>query len=51
MTYDRLAILVGGWSLFALVAFKVAKSKIDTKVYNPFEILDLSMVRPYYSVY
>lgn len=39
----RLAILVGGWSLFALVAFKVAKSKIDTKVYNPFEILDLSM--------
>ncbi|GJE83968.1 DnaJ-domain-containing protein [Phanerochaete sordida] len=39
----RLFILTAGWSIFAFVVYKVASSKIESKVYNPFEILDISM--------
>lgn len=40
----RSLILLVGWSMFAFVAYKVAISKHDNKVYNPFEILDIAMV-------
>lgn len=39
----RLAILTVGWSLLGFVLYKVATSKDNTKVYNPFEILNLAM--------
>lgn len=39
----RLFVLIAGWSFFGFVVYKVATSKNDTKVYNPFEILGINM--------
>ena len=33
-----------GWSIFGFVLYKVATSTDNTKVYNPFEILNIAMV-------
>jgi translocation protein SEC63 len=37
--------VVGGWALFAYIAYKVANSSGGGSIYNPFEILGLSEVR------
>ncbi|KAF8871165.1 hypothetical protein BD779DRAFT_1478393 [Infundibulicybe gibba] len=38
----KLTLLVVGWSIFALLCYRAAGAKLDNKVYNPFEILELS---------
>ncbi|KAF9475267.1 translocation protein sec63 [Pholiota conissans] len=38
--------LVGGWSLFALVCYRVSLLKVENKVYNPFEILGIKTSTP-----
>lgn len=40
----RLFFLLIGWSAFGYLAYKVATTESDTKVYNPFEILGLGTV-------
>lgn len=43
--YDvRLIILAAGWTFLGYVTYKVAISKNENKLYNPFEILDINMV-------
>ncbi len=41
----RSLFLAVGWSAFAYLAYKVTTAKIENKVYNPFEILEISTVR------
>lgn len=41
LTNKKNILLALGWSLFAFVAYKVSTSEIETKVYNPFEILGI----------
>ncbi|KDR74324.1 hypothetical protein GALMADRAFT_70989 [Galerina marginata CBS 339.88] len=38
----RTYFLVGGWSLFAFVCYRVSLLKVENKIYNPFEILGIS---------
>ncbi|KAI0751955.1 DnaJ-domain-containing protein [Irpex lacteus] len=38
----RSLFLAVGWSAFAYLAYKVTTAKIENKVYNPFEILEIS---------
>ncbi|KAF8164785.1 Sec63 Brl domain-containing protein [Crassisporium funariophilum] len=33
--------LLGGWSLFAFVCYRVSLLKVENKIYNPFEILGI----------
>jgi preprotein translocase subunit Sec63 len=40
--HDRSALTIGGWALFAFIAYKVANSSGGASIYNPFEILGLS---------
>ena len=40
----RSLLLVVGWSIAGYFAYKAATAKIENKVYNPFEILDISTV-------
>ncbi|KAJ3852121.1 Sec63 Brl domain-containing protein [Lentinula lateritia] len=35
--------IIGGWAVFAFLSYKVANAKMDNKVYDPFEILGLSI--------
>ncbi|KAI0092659.1 DnaJ-domain-containing protein [Irpex rosettiformis] len=37
----RSLLLVVGWSIFGFLAYKATTAKIENKVYNPFEILDI----------
>ncbi|KAF9563385.1 hypothetical protein CPC08DRAFT_632910 [Agrocybe pediades] len=37
----RTYLLLGGWSLFAFVCYRVSLLKVENKVYNPFEILGI----------
>ncbi|EPQ59753.1 DnaJ-domain-containing protein [Gloeophyllum trabeum ATCC 11539] len=34
--------VIGGWALFAFLSYKVSNIKSDEKVYDPFEILEIS---------
>jgi hypothetical protein len=34
-----------GWVTFGLLAYKVATTKVDNKIYDPFEILGIKSVR------
>ncbi|KAF8905804.1 hypothetical protein CPB84DRAFT_1844796 [Gymnopilus junonius] len=38
----RTYFLLGGWSLFAFVCYRVSLLKVENKIYNPFEILGIS---------
>jgi len=42
LTHKKNILLAVGWSLFAFVAYKASTSAVESKVYNPFEILGLS---------
>ena len=33
-----------GWAVFSLLAYKVSTTKIDNKIYDPFEILGIKSV-------
>ncbi|KAJ3843252.1 Sec63 Brl domain-containing protein [Lentinula raphanica] len=35
--------IIGGWIVFAFFSYRVANAKLDNKVYDPFEILGISM--------
>lgn len=37
--------MLGGWSLFAFVCYRVSLLKVESKIYNPFEILGIKSVR------
>jgi len=37
----RTFFLAAGWSLFGYLAYRAMTAKLDNKVYNPFEILDI----------
>jgi preprotein translocase subunit Sec63 len=41
----RALITLGGWILFALLAYYVSQQEVENKVYDPFEILGLRSVR------
>lgn len=41
---DRYTFLAVGWAAFAFVAYKVSRADIESKVYNPFEILGINTV-------
>jgi preprotein translocase subunit Sec63 len=43
---NRSFITILGWALFGYVAYSVAGAPGGSSVYNPFEILGLSEVRP-----
>ncbi|KZT21226.1 DnaJ-domain-containing protein [Neolentinus lepideus HHB14362 ss-1] len=34
--------VIGGWTLFAFLSYKVSTTQIDSKVYDPFDILGIS---------
>ncbi|PPQ95847.1 hypothetical protein CVT26_015977 [Gymnopilus dilepis] len=38
----RTYFLIGGWSLFAFVCYRVSQLKVENKIYNPFEILGIN---------
>jgi len=38
----RSIFLLVGWSIFGVLVYKVASARTENKVYNPFEILDIS---------
>lgn len=40
----RTMFVIGGWALFAFLSYKVSNIKSDEKVYDPFEILEISRV-------
>ena len=40
----RTTFLLVGWTLCGFLAYKAITNKTETKVYNPFEILDISTV-------
>ncbi|CAA7269196.1 unnamed protein product [Cyclocybe aegerita] len=42
----RTYFLVGGWSLFAFVCYRVSLLKVENKIYNPFEILGIASSTP-----
>ncbi|PPQ86765.1 hypothetical protein CVT25_012410 [Psilocybe cyanescens] len=42
----RTYFLIGGWSLFTFVCYRVSLLKVENKVYNPFEILGISTSLP-----
>ncbi|KAH9483171.1 Translocation protein sec63 [Psilocybe cubensis] len=42
----RTYFLLGGWSLFAFVCYRVSLLKVENKIYNPFEILGISTSMP-----
>ncbi|KAJ3507822.1 hypothetical protein NLJ89_g6088 [Agrocybe chaxingu] len=42
----RTYFLVGGWSLFTFVCYRVSLLKVENKIYNPFEILGISSSLP-----
>jgi translocation protein SEC63 len=44
--YSRTYFLIGGWSMFAFVCYRVSQLKVENKIYNPFEILGIKTVRP-----
>ena len=37
--------IILGWVIFTLLAYKVATTKVDNKIYDPFEILGIKSVR------
>ncbi|TFK35050.1 DnaJ-domain-containing protein [Crucibulum laeve] len=39
-------VLVAGWSLLAFISYKVSNTKLDTKLYDPFEILGIKADTP-----
>ncbi|KAF5322656.1 hypothetical protein D9619_001280 [Psilocybe cf. subviscida] len=39
-------LLLGGWSLFAFVCYRVSQLKTENKIYNPFEILGIKSSTP-----
>lgn len=41
-TRRRSFIILTGWSLFGYLVYRVASSKVENKVYNPFEILGIN---------
>lgn len=41
---NRTIILLVGWSIAAFFAYKIATTENVNKVYDPFEILDISTV-------
>jgi hypothetical protein len=43
--FYRTYFLLGGWSLFAFVCYRVSLLKVESKIYNPFEILGIKSVR------
>jgi translocation protein SEC63 len=45
LTFKRRSLfLIVGWSVFGFLAYKAAAMKTENKVYNPFEILEISTV-------
>lgn len=42
---SRSAVTLAGWALLAFLAYQVATSTVESKIYNPFEILGLRSVR------
>jgi hypothetical protein len=40
----RSLFIILGWVTFSLLAYKVATTKIDIKIYDPFEILGINSV-------
>lgn len=42
----RATFIAVGWSIFALLVYKVGSANQESKVYNPFEILGLASVSP-----
>jgi hypothetical protein len=46
---SRSVFIIAGWSLFVYVSYKVAGAKLESKIYDPFEILGLRAVSPQFS--
>ncbi|KAF8189741.1 Sec63 Brl domain-containing protein [Pholiota molesta] len=42
----RTYFLIGGWSMFAFVCYRVSQLKVENKIYNPFEILGIKTSTP-----
>jgi translocation protein SEC63 len=42
----RSLFIILGWVAFSLLAYKVSTTKIDNKIYDPFEILGIKSVSP-----
>ena len=40
----RSLFIILGWAVFGLLAYKVTTTKIDNKIYDPFEILGIKDV-------
>lgn len=40
----RSLFIILGWVVFSLLAYRVATTKIDIKIYDPFEILGIKSV-------
>jgi translocation protein SEC63 len=45
LTLCSVALVVGGWVAVGLLSWKILNTKLDIKIYNPFEILGISSVR------
>jgi hypothetical protein len=43
-TLCRSLFIILGWVVFSLLAYKVTTTKIDNKIYDPFEILGIKSV-------
>jgi preprotein translocase subunit Sec63 len=41
----RTYLLVAGWIVFGLACWRASKLKVNSKVYDPFEILGINSVR------